>query len=132
MSNKNQLFPTDNEQNDIVIYCSKDGKVNVVLMTHDGKVGLNQMQIAKFFGTSKQSVGQYIANILKDKELDANPVVKYFFTTASDGKSYKVIRQWATQHLSEYLVKGFTMDDERLKNPDGALTISMRLETRND
>ena len=141
MNNDNQLFPADNEQNDIIIYCSKDGKVNVALMTRDGKVWLNQMQIAKLFGTSKQSIGQHIAKILKDNELDKNTVVKYFFTTASDGKSYKVIyyslemilavgyrvrgirgvqfRQWATQHLSEYLVKGFTMDDERLKNPDG-------------
>ena len=141
MSNETSLFPSDNEQNDIIIYRSKDGKVNVALMTRDGKVWLNQMQIAKLFGTSKQSVGQHVANISKDKELDADLVVKYFFTTASDGKSYKVIyyslemilaigyrvrgirgvqfRQWATQHLSEYLVKGFTMDDERLKNPDG-------------
>lgn len=99
------------------------------------------MQIAKLFGTSKQSISYHIANILKEKELDSNSVVKYYLTTASDGHQYKVIyyslemilaigyrirgirgvqfRQWATQHLSEYLVKGFTMDDERLKNPNG-------------
>ena len=83
----------------------------------------------------------HIANILKEKELDANSVIKDYLITASDGKKYNVIcyslemilaigyrvrtirgvqfRQWATSHLSEYLVKGFTMDDERLKNPDG-------------
>ena len=83
----------------------------------------------------------HTANILKDKELRKNSVVKNFLTTAADGKNYNVVfyslemiiavgyrvrgvrgtqfRQWATEHLTEYLVKGFTMDDERLKNPDG-------------
>ena len=83
----------------------------------------------------------HIANILKDKELCLDSVVKEFLTTAADGKNYNVVfyslemiiavgyrvrgirgtqfRQWATEHLTEYLVKGFTMDDERLKNPDG-------------
>lgn len=141
MDKDNQLFPMDDEQNDMIIYRSKDGKVNVALMTRDGKVWLNQMQIAKLFGTSKQTISHHIANILKENELDADSVVKYYLTTAADGHNYKVIyyslemilaigyrvrgvrgvqfRQWATQHLSEYLVKGFTMDDERLKNPDG-------------
>lgn len=83
----------------------------------------------------------HIANILKEKELYKDSVVKEFLTTAADGKNYNVVfyslemiiavgyrvrgirgtqfRQWATEHLTEYLVKGFTMDDERLKNPDG-------------
>lgn len=141
MNNEHQTYPADNEQNDIIIYRSKDGKVNVALMTREGKVWLNQMQIAKLFGTSKQSISHHIAGVLKDNELDKDAVVKYYLTTASDGRNYKVLyyslemilaigyrvrgvrgvqfRQWATQHLSEYLVKGFTMDDERLKNPDG-------------
>lgn len=141
MNNEHQTYPSDNEQNDIIIYRSKDGKVNVALMTREGKVWLNQMQIAKLFGTSKQSISHHIAGVLKDNELDKDAVVKYYLTTASDGRNYKVLyyslemilaigyrvrgvrgvqfRQWATQHLSEYLVKGFTMDDERLKNPDG-------------
>ena len=141
MNNEHQTYPSDNEQNDIIIYRSKDGKVNVALMTREGKVWLNQMQIAKLFGTSKQSISHNIAGVLKDNELDKDAVVKYYLTTASDGRNYKVLyyslemilaigyrvrgvrgvqfRQWATQHLSEYLVKGFTMDDERLKNPDG-------------
>ena len=141
LNNGHQTYPSGNEQNDIIIYRSKDGKVNVALMTREGKVWLNQMQIAKLFGTSKQSIGQHIAKILKDRELDADSTVKYYFTVATNGRQYKMIyyslemilaigyrvrgvrgvqfRQWATQHLSEYLVKGFTMDDERLKNPDG-------------
>lgn len=141
MNNEASLFPADNEQNDIIIYRSKDGKVNVALMTRDGKVWLNQLQIAQLFGTSKQTISHHVAGILKDNELNKDSVVKCYLTTASDGRTYKVIyyslemilaigyrvrgvrgvqfRQWATQHLSEYLVKGFTMDDERLKNPDG-------------
>ena len=60
-------------------------------MTRDGKVWLNQMQIAKLFGTSKQTISHHIAEVLKDKELDEKSVVKCYLTTASDCKSYKVI-----------------------------------------
>ena len=131
----------DKEQHDIIIYSSPDGKTNVSLMTRDGKVWLNQSQISDLFGTSVPNICYHIANILNEKELDANSVIKDYLITASDGKKYNVIyfslemilangyrvrsirgvqfRQWATRHLSEYLVKGFTMDDERLKNPDG-------------
>lgn len=130
-----------NDKSNIIIYTTKDGKASVALYTRDGKVWLNQQQIAELFGTSKQNIGQHIVSILKENELERNQVVKNYFTTASDGKQYDVIyyslemilaigyrvrgvrgtqfRQWATRHLSEYLVKGFTMDDERLKNPDG-------------
>lgn len=130
-----------NNESNIIIYTTQDGKASVALYTRDGKVWLNQKQIAELFGTSKQNIGQHIASVLKDNELDADSVVKNYLTTAADGKQYDVIhyslemilavayrvrgvrgtqfRQWATRHLSEYLVKGFTMDDERLKNPDG-------------
>ena len=131
----------EKEQHNIIIYSSPDGKINVSLMTRDGKIWLSQSQISDLFGTSVQNVSYHIINILKDKELDENSVIKDYLITASDGKKYNVIcyslemilaigyrvrsvrgvqfRQWATRHLSEYLVKGFTMDDERLKNPDG-------------
>ena len=131
----------EKEQHNIIIYSSPDGKINVSLMTRDGKIWLNQSQISGLFGTSVQNISYHIINILKDKELDENSVIKDYLITASDGKKYNVIcyslemilaigyrvrsgrgvqvRQWATRHLSEYLVKGFTMDDERLKNPDG-------------
>ena len=104
-------------------------------------VWLNQSQNSDLLGTSVSNISYHIANILKEKELDANSVIKDYLITASDGKKYNVIyyslemilaigyrvrsirgvqfRQWATRHLSEYLVKGFTMDDDRLKNPDG-------------
>jgi hypothetical protein len=130
----------DNE-NGLIIYNTPDGKSKVALMARDGMVWLNQQSIAELFGTSKQNVSWHIANILKDGELDKNSVVKDYLTTAVDGKPYRVLfyslpmilsigyrvkgtrgvqfRRWATEHLSEYLVKGFTIDDERLKNPEG-------------
>ena len=130
-----------NQPSNIIIYNTTDGKASVALYARDGKIWLNQQQMAELFGTSKQSISHHIINILKEKELDTDSVVKHYLTTASDGKQYDVVfyslemilavgyrvrgvrgtqfRQWATRHLSEYLVKGFTMDDERLKNPDG-------------
>lgn len=128
-------------QQDIIIYKTNDNKVKIALYAKDGSIWLNQNQLADLFDTSKQSIGQHIINILNDKELNKNSVVKKFFTTASDGKNYEVtfyslemilaigfrvrskrgiqFRQWANQHLKEFMVKGFVMDDERLKNPDG-------------
>lgn len=111
------------------------------MFARDGSVWLNQLQLAELFATSKQSISSTINNILKDNELDANSVIKDYLTTASDGKNYKVkfyslemimavgfrvrstrgvqFRQWANQHLKDFLQKGFIIDDERLKNPDG-------------
>ena len=97
--------------------------------------------MAELFATSKQTISYHVINILKENELTESSVVKEYLTTAADGKSYNIVfyslemiiavgyrvrgvrgtqfRQWATRHLSEYLVKGFVIDDERLKNPDG-------------
>ena len=130
----------DDQQN-IIIYRTADGRASVALYAKDGKIWLNQQQMAELFATSKPNISMHIANILKENELRKDSVVKDFITTAADGKNYNVIfyslemiiavgyrvrgvrgtqfRQWATEHLTEYLVKGFTMDDERLKNPDG-------------
>lgn len=131
----------DEDRQDIIIYNTADGKASVSLYAKDGRVWMSQNQLAKLFDTSKQNIGQHIANILKEKELDGNSVVKNFFTTAADGKDYQVtfyslemvlaigfrvrskrgtqFRIWANHHLKEYMIKGFVMDDERLKNPDG-------------
>lgn len=125
----------------LIIYNTPDGKSKVALMAKDGMVWLNQQSIAELFATSIPNISIHISNILKENELDKNSVIKDFLTTAADGKSYQVrfyslpmilavgyrvkgirgvqFRRWATEHLSEYLIKGFTMDDERLKNPDG-------------
>lgn len=130
----------ETEQN-IIIYKTDDGKVKIALYAKNGSIWLNQNQLANLFDTSKQSISYHIINILEDNELDKNSVVKNYLTTASDGKSYEVtfyslemilaigfrvrskrgvqFRQWANRHLKEFMVKGFLMDDERLKNPDG-------------
>jgi hypothetical protein len=126
---------------EIIIYNSDDGKSKVSLMTRDGDVWLNQNQLAELFDTSKQNISLHIVNILREKELYDKSVVKEYLTTAADGKAYNVIfysldlilaigfrvrskrgtqfRQWANRHLKDYMIKGFVMDDERLKNPDG-------------
>jgi len=130
-----------NDEQNIIIYRTADGRASVALYAKDGKIWLNQQQMAELFATSKPNISMHIANILKEKELNEISVVKNYLTTATDGKNYNVVfyslemiiavgyrvrgirgtqfRQWATEHLTEYLVKGFTMDDERLKNPDG-------------
>src|SRR6056297_3332511 len=74
----------------IIIYNTVDGKASVSLYAKDGMVWMNQNQIAELFDTSKQNIGQHIANILKEGELSENSVVKDFFTTAADGKQYQV------------------------------------------
>ncbi len=125
----------------IIIYNTPDGKAKVTLYARDGSVWMNQNQLAELFDTSKQNIGQHISNILEEKELDPNSVVKNYFTTAADSKQYEVVfyaldmilaigfrvrgkrgtqfRIWANQNLKAYLIKGFVMDDERLKSPDG-------------
>lgn len=125
----------------IIIYNTVDGKTSVSLLAKNGTVWMNQMQIAELFATSIPNISMHITNIFKENELDKNSVVKDYLTTANDGKNYNVahyslemilaigfrvrskrgtqFRQWTNKNLSEYMIKGFIMDDERLKNPDG-------------
>ena len=77
----------DNPSN-IIIYRTHDGKASVALFARDGKVWLNQQQMAELFGTSKPNISMHIAGVLRDKEFDKKSVVKDFLTTAADGKSY--------------------------------------------
>jgi len=72
------------DKKNIIIYNTIDGKATVSLYAKDGMVWMNQNQIAELFDTSKQNIGQHIANVLKEKELDENSVVKNYFTTAAD------------------------------------------------
>ncbi len=126
---------------DLIIYQTADGKAAVSLYAKDGMVWMNQQQLAELFDTSVPNISMHISNILKEKELDRISVIKDYLTTASDGKEYKVtfyalemilaigfrvrskrgtqFRIWANRNLKAYMVKGFVMDDERLKNPDG-------------
>ena len=79
------------EQQNIVIYRTADGKASVALYARDGKIWLNQKQMAELFATSKSNISIHIANILKEKELYKDSVVKEFLTTAADGKNYNVV-----------------------------------------
>ena len=133
--------------NEIIIYNTEDGKSKINLKLEDGTVWLNQLQIAELFQTTKQNISKHIKAILEDGELDEKVVVNYQLTTskhgAMEGKvqrkevafynldmilavGYRVrsprgvqFRKYASTVLKEYLIKGFAMDDERLKNPDG-------------
>jgi len=123
-----------------IIYQAEDGSTKLDVRFVDETVWLTQSLMADLFATSKQNVGQHLNNIFIEQELVEVSVVKDFFTTAADGKNYRTkhynldaiisvayrvqshtatrFRQWATQQLREYIVKGFVLDDERLENPD--------------
>lgn len=129
---------------ELIIYQSDDGKAQVQFRAMDGNIWLNQQEIAELFNTSKQNASLHIKNILAEGELRSEATVKESLTVQTEGRrkvqrqvflynlplilavGYRVrtargtqFRQWATAHLTEYLVKGFVMDDERLKNPRG-------------
>lgn len=126
---------------EIILYRTEDGKNEVNLLSRDGMVWLNQSQMAELFATSIPNINTHINNVLRDKELSADSVVKDYLMTATDGKRYTVkfyslemimavgfrvrsmrgvqFRQWANAHLSSYLRKGFVIDRQRLMNPDG-------------
>ena len=128
------------KENKLILYKDDEGKVNVNVRFADEDVWLTQQQLADIYCTTKQNVSQHIDNILADGELDENLTVKNFLTVRQEGKrqvqrdityynldmiialGYRVqshvavrFRRWATQRLHEYIQKGFTMDDERLK-----------------
>ena len=128
----------------IVIYRTDDGRPDILLRIEDGTVCLTQLEIADLFATTKQNVSLHVRNVLAEGELPEAATVKESLTVRVEGKrqvkrttllyrlemilavGYRVksprgmqFRQWATMHLSEYLVKGFVMNDERLKNPGG-------------
>jgi hypothetical protein len=126
---------------ELVIYQTEDGLARVQFRAVDGSLWLTQLEIAELFGGTVANVNIHIRNVLKEGELQAESVIKENLITAADGKRYRTkmyrldmilavgfrvrsprgtqFRQWATAHLAEYLVKGFVMDDERLKNPSG-------------
>lgn len=131
----------DKNKGEILIYKTDDGNTKIDVIMVDGTVWLSQAQLCELYQSSKSNISEHIKNIFIDGELQADSVVRKFRTTAKDGKNYNVLhynldmiislgykvkskvgtkfRIWATQRLKEYLVKGFTMDDERLKNLGG-------------
>jgi len=127
-------------EGELILYNTDDGAATIGLRAIDGTVWLTQLEMAELFDTSKQNVSLHINNILSEGELAAESVVKESLTTASDGKAYRTkvynldailavgyrvrsprgtqFRRWATTVLREYLVKGFAMDDARLKQAE--------------
>lgn len=126
---------------DLIIYNTDDGEANVSLLAKDGTVWCTQAQMAELFNVQKSAISKHLKNLFEDGEVDKNSVVSILETTAADGKKYKVafysldmilavgfrvrsprgtqFRRWANSTLKEYLQKGFVLDSERLKNPDG-------------
>ncbi len=124
----------------LLVYQAEDGAIKIDVRFDDETVWLTQQLMAELFQTTKQNIGQHLKHIFEEGELAPESAVKKFFTTAADGKSYSTnfynldaiisvgyrvksrvatqFRIWATQRLREYIVKGFVLDDERLKNPD--------------
>lgn len=124
-----------------ILYKTSDNKVSINVQIEDETVWLTQDQMAELFDKSKPTIVEHLGNIFEEGELDESSVVRKFRITAADGKSYDVkhynldviisvgyrvkslrgtqFRQWATKRLREYIVKGFTMDDERLKQGGG-------------
>lgn len=128
-------------QGEIVIYQADDGDAKIDVRFVDETVWLSQAQLCELYQTSKSNISEHIKNIFEDGELEEISVVRKFRTTASDGKNYNVahynldmiislgyrvksitatqFRRWATERLKEYMIKGFTMDDARLKQLGG-------------
>lgn len=126
---------------DLILYETEDGRTRLQLKLEGGTAWLTQQQMAELFETSKQNVSLHIKNVFEERELLPEAVVKDSLTTAADGKRYQTnfynldvvlaigyrvrsprgtqFRRWATTTLREYVVKGFAMDDERLKDPAG-------------
>lgn len=139
LDNKNELI-TEN-QGEIIIYQTNEGNTKIDVRFVDETVWLTQAQLCELYQTSKSNISEHIKHIFEEGELEENSVVRKFRTTAVDGKNYMVIhynldmiislgyrvksltatrfRRWATERLKEYMLKGFTMDDERLKNLGG-------------
>lgn len=129
------------QQGEIIIYQSADGKNKLDVKLENETVWLSQSQLVDLYQTSKSNISEHIKNIFNEGELSADSVVRKFRTTAADGKKYEVsyynldmiislgyrikssiatqFRIWATERIKEYIIKGFTIDDERLKQNGG-------------
>ena len=125
----------------LILYTTDDGRSQIQLRAKDQTVWLSQREMAQLFDVSTDNVGLHLKNLFADGELEGKAVTEESSVTAADGKNYLTklynldailavgyrvrsprgvqFRRWASTVLKEYLIKGFVMDDERLKNPDG-------------
>ncbi len=128
-------------QSSFILYQTEDGRTRIQCRFENETIWLTQKLLAELFKKDVRTINEHIRNIFAERELAEDSVIRNFRITAADGKSYETqhynlemiiavgyrvksargtqFRQWATARLSEYLLKGFTMDDERLKNPPG-------------
>lgn len=124
---------------EFLIYQAEDGKTQLSVLLDNEDLWLSQKQLTELFGKAKGTISEHIKHIFEDGELHEASVVRFYRTTATDGKSYEVahynlemvlalgfrvrsqagvrFRQWANAQLKEFIIKGFVLDDERLKNP---------------
>jgi hypothetical protein len=124
---------------EFLIYQTEGGKTQISVVLENETLWLSQKQLTELFGKAKGTISEHIKHIFEDSELQEDSVVRFLRTTAADGKNYEVahynldmvlalgyrvrsqagvrFRQWATAQLKEFIVKGFLLDDERLKNP---------------
>lgn len=128
-------------ENNIIIYQTQDGKTKIDVKIENETVWLTQNQMVELFQSSKANISEHISHIFEESELDENSVVRNFRITANDGKNYNTkhynldviisvgyrvkslrgtqFRIWATQTLKEYMIKGFALNDELLKQSGG-------------
>ena len=140
MENKKE-YRSNIAEGEIIIYQAEDGHTKIDVKFVDETVWITQTQLCELYQTSKSNISEHIKHIFEEEELEERLVVRKFRTTASDGKNYNVtyynldmiislgyrikskiatnFRRWATERLKEYMLKGFTMDDERLKSLGG-------------
>jgi hypothetical protein len=138
MKTDNKHLTTKDELTEFLLYTTPNGKIKVEIFFHDENVWTTQKRMAELFGVDIRTISEHLQNIFKTGELEENSVIRKLRTTAEDGKTYLTnfynldaiisvgyrvnssqatqFRIWATERLKEYIIKGFTMDDDRLKN----------------
>ncbi|MDO8573689.1 MAG: virulence RhuM family protein [Candidatus Daviesbacteria bacterium] len=137
---KSKQIIKQNSFTEFLLYTTPNGKVKVEIFLHNENIWLTQAKIAELFGVGIPAINKHLKNIFASGELQENSVISKMEITATDGKSYNTnfynldaiisvgyrvnsttatqFRIWATERLKEYIIKGFTMDDERLKTPN--------------
>ncbi len=133
-----QSLSTQDETTEFLLYTTPNGQIKVEVLLNHETLWLTQKRIAELFGVGVPAISKHLKNIFESHELDANSVVSILETTAEDGKTYQTkyynldavisvgyrvnssqatqFRIWATKLLKEYIIKGFVLDDDRLKN----------------